>query len=371
MASLPNSVITQSQIQQQIGAMIPLGQISSVVQTLQNIKGFNAGSFSQLTNTIQSALQGFDQASSIIQNFSGNSPVAAFTNVLSSTGMAGTSISRIANQAAGAFRQADSFLSTIGQVQSFARLSSRRPTVEEAREANLVAGGTLQFPMDIGKYWISLQFEMANFTSIMASKNVVSSFQRKNGGGVILPPPINLVDSNNLEYTPIKLGNIGLDAVLGVAGEMKALQGMLKDIAAPLASAGIETAGALTGYALNTHQTLKFVQPSLKKHTFTWKLVPSTPQESKAIEKIVKFIKSKIYPTSDFQNLAFKYPHLVNVVLYNGGKMYLFKPAYVESFSVNYTTEGGPAFHKDDYPVAVQIDMSITENAVWLAGDNF
>jgi hypothetical protein len=49
--------------------------------------------------------------------------------------------------------------------------------------------------------------------------------------------------------------------------------------------------------------------------------------------------------------------------------MYFFKPAYVTGFAVNYTTEGGPAFHNDEYPVSVQIDMNITETAVWTRND--
>ena len=126
-----------------------------------------------------------------------------------------------------------------------------------------------------------------------------------------------------------------------------------------------ESAGALTGVALNTHQTLKFVQPTLKTHSFSWKLVPSNEDESKALQAIVNFIKSRIYPSFSFGGLGFNYPDLVNVYLYNGDKMYLFKPAYVNGFAVNYTTEGGPSFHKNGYPVAVQIDMTITETAVW------
>ena len=382
MASLPKSLATASQITQQVGAMIPLGQISSVVQTLQNIQGFNAGAFSQLSGTIQSALQGFDQASSIVQGFASGSPVQAFTSALSATGLAGSSISNIAGSAASAYRTADSFLNTTASVQSWQRLNSQRPSVEESRATNLPNGG-LQFPKDIGKYWIYLGFEEASFSTIMGSSNAV--YKRTGKGSVTLPMPMNLADNNQLEYQPFSITNAvgdtagalagavsGVTGVVGaVAGKLGLSEGALGGLLGNLAvagKAGLETAGALTGYALNTHQTLKFVQPTLKQHSFSWKLVPSSKEESEAIHTIVQYIKSRIYPKAN--GLVFNYPNLVNVYMYNGDKMYFFKPAYVSGFAVNYTTEGGPAFHKDSYPVSVQIDMTIHETAVWTQNDS-
>jgi hypothetical protein len=386
MASLPKSLATASQITQQVGAMIPLGQISSVVQTLQNIQGFNAGAFSQLTGTIQSALQGFDQASSIIQGFASGSPIQAFTSALNATGLAGSTISNIAGTAATAYRQADSFLNTTASVQSWQRLNSQRPSVEEARATNLPNGG-LQFPKDMGKYWMYLGFEEASFSTIMGSSRAV--YKRTGMGSVTLPLPMNLTDTNQLEYQPFSLTKAGVDiagsigGVLGGVGRLASMFGVQNTPGAPDAvsnftsrlQSGVtaatqlaETTGALTGLALNTHQTLKFVQPVLKQHAFSWKLVPSSKEEAEAIHTIVQYIKSRIYPKN--MGLTFSYPNLVNVYMYNGDKMFFFKPAYVQGFSVNYTTEGGPAFHKDGYPVSVQIDMNIHETAVWTQNDS-
>jgi len=385
MASIPNAIATAKDVTTKVGAMIPLGQISSVVQTLQNIQGFNPGAFSQLTGTIQSALTGFTQASSILQAFSGQSPLSAFTNALSATGLAGSSISQIAGAAASAYQQADSFLNTVSAAQSWQQLNSQRPSVEEARETNLVGGG-LQFPKDIGKYWIYLGFEEANFGTIMGSSTAV--YQRKGTGSVTLPIPMNLTDTNQLAYQPLSLTDQATSALSGAASVVSGFAGV-KNMAAGLASkigvdklgdlggagviasAAAESAGALLGYALNTHQTLKFVQPTLKTHSLSWKLVPSSKEESEALHTIIRYIKSRIYPTTAAGGLAFQYPNLVNVYMYNGDKMYFFKPAYVQGFAVNYTTEGGPAYHKDEYPVSVQIDMTITETAVWLSTDRF
>lgn len=385
MATLPKSLATAQQITQQVGSMIPLGQISSVVQTLQNIQGFNPGAFSQLSSTIQSALQGFNQASSIVQGFASGSPVQAFTSALSTTGLAGSSISQIAGAAGTAYRQADSFLNSTARAQSWQKLNSRRPSVEETRATNVVGTG-LQFPKDMGKYWIYLGFEKATFNSITAANAPITS--RKSTGNVILPVPMNLADQNQLEYQAFSLTNSALtmagaagSAAAGLSGALgkmaskfgmaeNALGGLLSDLSTG-GKAALETTGALTGQALNTHQTLKFVQPTLKSHSFSWKLVPSSKEESKALHEIIKYIKSRIYPTQGLSGLTFNYPDLINVFLYNGDKMYFFKPAYVSGFSVNYTTEGGPAFHRDEYPVSVQIDMSITETSVWLGTDKF
>jgi hypothetical protein len=356
--------------------MIPLGQISSVVQTLSNIQGFNPGAFGQLSGTIQSALKGFDQASSLVQGFASGSPVQAFTSALGATGLAGSSISAIAGSAASAYRQADSFLSAVGQASSFSRLTSQRPGVEEVRARNQAGSGSLQFPRDIGKYWMAMQFEYASFDTISSIQ--LGSYSRKGSGDVFLPVPMNLTDVNALVYQPLSLTEKGKEALGGLIGGLAgasdvvqklgrfgdALGGIFNAVSA-VGEAGL----ALSGFAVNTHQTLKFVQPSLKSHAFSWKLVPSTKEESEILYNIIRFIKSKIYPTSDYGGLAFKYPHLINIILYNQDQMYIFKPAYVESFSVNYTTESGPAFHKDKYPVSVQIDMKITETVAWLSTD--
>lgn len=363
MASLPQSLATAQQITSQVGSMVPLGQISSVVQTLQNIQGFNPGAFSQLTGTIQSALTGFTQATSILQAFSSQSPIAAFTSALGATGLAGSSISQLAGTAATAYRQADSFLSnTPASMQSWQRLNSQRPSVEQSRQFNN-AKSDYQFPKDIGKYWIFLGFESASYTSITGTSNPITS--RRGTDSIILPVPMNLADVNRLEYQAVQLTNVAAQTAADiVSGASKTVGNIIGGLGQILTGA-TAVAGSLSGYNVNTAQTLKFVQPSLKNHTFSWKLVPSSPAEAKAIDNIIKAIKKNIYPTITGGGLVFKYPNLVNVILYNDNKMYRFKPAYVESFSVNFTPEGGPAFHKDEYPVAVQIDMQITENAVW------
>lgn len=378
MASLPQSLATAQQITTQVGSMIPLGQISSVVQTLSNIQGFNAGAFTQLAGTIQSALQGFDQASSLVQGFASGSPTQAFTDALSSTGMAGSSISGLAETAGVAYRQADSFLSNLQSTQNFG-MYSNRPSVEQAREDNNV-GGVYQFPRDIGKYWISLQFESATFNAIMGSQQGV--YQRKNTGNVILPVPVQLQDVNQLQYQPIEITTELMKAGGGIAGSVNdALSGALNKgsvLSKFMSVLGVtatavgdlgDTAGSLGGFAVNTHQTLKFRQPTLKTHSFSWKLVPSSQEESVDLYNIIRFIKGRIYPRKAGGELVFKYPDLVNVYLFNADQMYHFKPAYVQSFSVSYTPEGGPAFHKDRYPAGVQIDMTIQENAVWTADD--
>lgn len=373
MASLPK-LVTNKSLKQAVGAMQPLAQVSSVVQTLSNIQGFNPGQFSQLTNSIQGALQGFSEASNILSNFGGSSAYEAFSNSLQSTGMAGSSVEAAAQ--AGGQAYSSSFLSTQQQASSFAKLKARRDSVENTRIQNRVSSH--QFPRDIGKYWIALTFKEASFSSLVggSSGNPVT---QKTSGSVVLPVPINLTDSNKLEYTAIKLSDAVTGPIQDIAGGI--LRGMGSGEGASMGSKigalgissimshGWDAMSASTGIAINTHQTLKFVQPSLKQHAFTWKLIPSSPQEAQDLKNIINFIKNKIYPKSTRGGLTFDYPNLVDVYLYNADTMYKFKPAFVESFTVNYTPDGNPAFYRDKHPVAVQIDMQIHENSVWLNGE--
>ena len=347
--------------------MIPLGQISSVVQTLQNIQGFNPGQFSQITNSIQSALQGFDTASSILSNFSGNSPVGAFLNTLQQTGMAGSSVAGAAAAAGAAYQSADSFLNSRASVDSFARLSGKRPDVEDSRAASSGPPSGLRFPKDIGKYWMALSFIEANINSINFG-NAGPVYQTM--GGIILPVPNNLIDTNRLEYSAMSLTNeLGSVAQEAGAAILSRASPQLAKVAGDLASAAsrvVGTAGALTGVAVNTHQVLKFTQPAMKTHTFQWKLIPSSEDESRDLFDIIKTIKKNIYPRQSA--LTFDYPNLVQVFLCNGEQMYYFKPAYVESFNVTYNPDG-QAFYRTKHPTAVLIEMTIHENAVWTSKD--
>ena len=284
MASLPNSLATASQITQQVGAMVPMAQISSVVQTLSNIQGFNAGAFSQLAGTIQSALSGIDQATSIVQNFAGGSPIDAFVNTLNTVGLAGSSVSQIAQAAGSAYQQADSFLNS--QAQSWQKLNSQRPSVEQSREINSLSNSNFIFPLDIGKYWISLSFEQVDYNSVMGSQKAY--YQRNPRGSIILPVPMNLTDVNKLDYKPISLTSAVtqpiMDAVTKTASSLGGISAAISDAL----KGGYDSASALTGLAVNTHQTLKFNQPVLKDHSFTWKLVPSSPQESYQLKVIIE-----------------------------------------------------------------------------------
>lgn len=368
MATTPkvqNNLLTSATtLASQVGAFTPLAQISSVVQSLQNLQGFNPGQFAQISSSIQSALQGFSEASSILSNFAGNSPIGAITSALNSTGLAGSSIAGIAQAGASAYQAADSFLNSVQQADSFSRLSSRRVSVEEARVANKQAENSqLQFPSDIGKYWISLEFIKVGFATTWGAGPVNETSK----GGVILPVPLNLQDSDSLEYSAISLTDKASQAAGAVTN---LITNKFKDFQnsniGQLIGAGGEAGGALTGIAVNTNQILKFNQPTLKSHSFSWRLVPSTAKEAKNIHDIIMFIKSRIYPAAGMA--VFKYPDLVKVALYNKDQMYLFRPAYVKGFSVTYNPDG-QAFHRDKHPMAVQIDMQIQENSVWTSQD--
>lgn len=370
MASLPSfaaGLVTGSVLSQAVGSSIPLSSVSSVVQTLSNIQGFNPGSFSSLSGSISSALSGISELSSIVDSFSGTSALGAFSSMLSTTGLAGTSISQLAGEAATAFNAASSFLSGIPDISSFANLLTSISDVEIARDrASTNKGGYYQFPADIGKYWIAMSFMSYNYS---ASKNPINV---KPAGSIILPVPINLTDSNHLEYSNFSMTQAALSGAAGAAEAIGSVaggagSGALAGIGKMLAAGG-QAAGVLTGKAVNTNQSLMFVQPTLKEHTFRWKLVPSTEAEAAKIYQIINVIKHGIYPAAS--SYFFEYPNLVQVFLSNADKLYMFKPAFVTSFSVDYTPEGGPAFHKSrgssgGYPVAVNINMSIKENSVW------
>lgn len=372
MPSLP-PLITAPALQQAVGSFMPLAQLSSAVQTLQNIQGFNPAAFSSLTGSIQSALQGFDEASNIVSSFAGGSPVNAFVNALSATGLAGSSVTNIANMAGNLINQQTSFLSTVSIADSFARLSNQRISVEQASRNSTNRGGALQFPADLGKYWIALGFIKYDY---MTSGVPVLQRPQKS---ILLPVPINLQDDNQLEYSQFSMTEATTDALGGIIGAaagatskiakmMESNSGVLGSIASAVKSS-VQAAGVYTGYAVNTHQSMRFVQPTLKTHTLSWKLIASTRAEAQTLHDIIRTIKYAIYPGVEYNGLAYTYPDLLTVYLYNHDKMYVFKPAFVQTFSVNYTPDGGPAFFKSGHPFAVTMSMQIVENGAWSKPD--
>ena len=251
-----------------------------------------------------------------------------------------------------------------------------------------------RFPSDIGKYY--MQIEINDY-----SRSLGAVF----GGGlgavagtlkitdtVILPLPQSLVDENSTAFNEDSLGDpVGgaVDAVgkgLGYLGDFflnkipfvkrlftNAETGKQTGVSVGGAiSGGVNTirkvAEAGAGIATNKYMTIVLQGPQYKTHSFSWKLYPKTSEESKKLNEIVNLLKISMRTNLTLANFYFEFPKVFKL-RFTGNEefLYEFKPAVLQSMTVNYTPSGSPNFYgKTGAPDGIILTMNFKEIEYWL-----
>jgi hypothetical protein len=244
------------------------------------------------------------------------------------------------------------------------------------------AGSNLAFPYDLQKqpFWMSFSFYQYNMPSL-TQQNVYYADQ----GTIRLPLPNGMVDSQQVQYdienlsllsgaaiNQLQQGNVKTAAGLGVGSAL--FSGALSKAASTPEAAAF---GALNGVAANPFLTVMFKQPAFKKHALEWKLTPSNEQESLQLNAIINTFRANMLPDVDnaLGGSLLTYPNIVQIqVSVNDPNYftYVFKPAVVESFDVNFAPSGQPSFFGSSAspaPTEVQIRLGIMEIEYWLSSD--
>jgi hypothetical protein len=216
---------------------------------------------------------------------------------------------------------------------------------------------------------------------------------------IILPMPMQLGDTQQVEYTPTDLGFTGAVAVGAGAAAFNALTGRDTSMggqepyssALGMAAGGViggllsaagagfnaatgadisSTASAITGLSVNNFQVLLLRGPTYKRHEFTWKLSPKNFRESKNLKNMVADVNNWMAPGIELAGALFTFPAVFNIEFSHPEFLYRFKPSVCTSCSVNYYGSGVPAFHKDGEPESIILRMSFWELEYWLAGQH-
>lgn len=214
---------------------------------------------------------------------------------------------------------------------------------------------------------------------------------------IILPLPQQLNDTQFVQYTPTELKNAGAAAVAGLATEYNNLIGRDTSGLDPTAggsnivgniAAGLgkflgnsivgggavdqisNVASAITGLTMNQFQVLLLKGPTYKKHEMTWKISPKNLRESFGLKNMVADVNNWMAPGILFDGLFFTFPAIFNIEFSHPQFLYRFKPAVMESCSINYAGSGVPSFHKDGEPESLILKMSFWEMEYWLAGQH-
>jgi hypothetical protein len=227
-------------------------------------------------------------------------------------------------------------------------------------------------------------------------------------GQISLPIPSSLADNFHVDYKNVSLGIQGaigskiLQKALGNSGKDPVDHSSLGDTISSVftSSANTNIANALgsldsstkteaivragimglgteasaifdisTGVATNPNIAILFAGPQLKQHTFSWRLSPRTPAESETLLKLIGIFKRAMHPSQlNSSTSAFlKFPSECLAQFHGPSNQFLYplRPCVVEDFSVNYATNGAPAFHLDGNVTTVEITVRLQETSYY------
>lgn len=241
---------------------------------------------------------------------------------------------------------------------------------------------------------------------------------------IALPMPLDIVDDYKVEYSDANLGPLGATAVgvgssiateISIENIKKSLmsglgsfnEGLLGQVIAKKAIEfipGISTGDAkatagqivtsATNKAVNPYLTGVFKSIGFKTFNFTFRCHPRNETDSNSLTTIIKFFRDSMLPEDEVHevfdaegdDLEYKQqtglqflPHRFYIDFFSSGSdsgiddgelygsRYLpsVNDAAMTSFSVDYETEGGPAFHKNSSPVTTILNMTFTESKIY------
>lgn len=189
-----------------------------------------------------------------------------------------------------------------------------------------------------------------------------------------LPLPNNLVDTINLAYSDVNMGQFGgavYNALIpngnsttianrtwqenvnaGVNGILKMMtndpgfqQALMRRIASSV-DPGLGTAFDITtGTAPNPHVVLAFNGIALKRFNFSWRFSPNSKAESEELEEIIRTFQLSSMPTKQ-GDFMLGYPNILKIDV-SPTNLFVFKKMMIESVSVNYAPSGVPSFYAD------------------------
>ena len=269
--------------------------------------------------------------------------------------------------------------------------------------------------------------EEKHFTYILV-KDIEKGGNQTLVGTIALPMPLDIVDDYKVEYTDANLGPLGATAVgvgASIATEVsldnikKSLlsglgsfnSGLLGQVVAKKAIEfipGISTgdgraaAGQIvtsaTNKAVNPYITGVFKSVGFKTFNFTFRCHPRNSQDTQNLTQIIKFFRNSMLPDDVVVDVGDGDPEFTykqqtglqtlprrfyvdfftsrsdsqrNDVGIEDGQLYgsrylpSINDAAMTSFSVDYETEGAPAFHKNASPVSTIINMTFTESKIY------
>lgn len=264
-----------------------------------------------------------------------------------------------------------------------------RVTYKLKDASGIEEGGTVkQFPLVLGKYYMSLRFREYTRTAPFAKMNAVFK------NAINLPIPRSLEDQYNIDIQTKNLGGVGaitdiamaydknnefsLSSQAGAFGLMfanKITENVVNKLPGSAGSAVVDVGGQLLGTIPNPHVAAIFQGISLKEHTFEWTFAPRNQGESAALREVILMLQQNSLPAySRAGTAALEYPYLCQIDLYPWAKdsdpLIKFKPAMLKNVVINYSPNGIPSFFAGtNLPTFVSLKLTFVETEYFTSND--
>lgn len=286
---------------------------------------------------------------------------------------------------AGAAKNAIGQLGVLSTATKFADTLTAPKKIPDVRpeqtKGRLLKGPeSMQYPLDLGHYYIKFSFFEYKRSAPTADK------QTKPTATIFMPLPGELSERFGVQYADRPLGVFGILEEAGVfAGAADALRsgntqamndaiargtkiamdpknitaiaGTASGLADTAVGAGVQRAA---GAILNPYQALTFQGTELRTHSFRFKCSPNSESEAAALKKIVTTFKRRMLPQKS--GLLYNFPDFCTIEFASRDVPYSFKNCYLKNMSVNYAPSGTPAFFKGGkYAAEVEIQLEFGE----------
>ena len=122
-----------------------------------------------------------------------------------------------------------------------------------------------------------------------------------------------------------------------------------------------------SGQIFNPNMELLFNGPSLRNFTFSFKMIPRSPEESREIKNIIRFFKKGMAAKAGGSRLFLSTPNVFEL-RYRKGRgehpfLNKFKQCFLQNIAVNYTGEGVYSTYNDGTPVSMTMSLQFKELA--------
>jgi hypothetical protein len=311
----------------------------------------------------------------------------AFASGLKKIGLSDSTVSAISARFGDAFSvgRADDFFRTSTSEQNrvsqqdiennFLPTSDTETTLDAVYKINAATTkpGILQFPDQIGKYYMMMDFQNYYRPSPLM-KAVLQHFET-----IILPIPRDLKETFENRVEAGDQGAMGglADVItdIGRGAGSKATKGAFAvayNFAVQAAADFGKIIGQTLGSVPNPHVQALFSGVNLRTHTFQWTFAPRNPNESAQLQNIIRAIKKNSLPAySTTGTAALDYPPLVAIKLVPWNDLITFKNCLVSSVNVNYAPSGLPSFFAgtNNLPTMIQLEITLMETEIHTAKD--